>query len=201
MIRFALDPDGQTVSVSLTEYLGDRFGAYRDLCSYHGARYVPTAKCNRLSVESVVPLMSALREKGFVVDLDPLIAHICTRLALREGRTLTVTDAVRARLREYSWPGNVRELMNVLERALALSPDGVFNESVLPPHIAHSQRVAEIRVALGSSLQDVEDRLIAETLRMCGGDKTKAAQILGITPRTIYRWLEGRSEASTKSAQ
>ena len=95
MIRFALDPDGQTVSVSLTEYLGDRFGAYRDLCSYHGARYVPGQKCNRLSVESVVPLMSALREKGFVVDLDPLIA---TRLAAEAEEATKLLTQGRARL-------------------------------------------------------------------------------------------------------
>ena len=140
----------------------------------------------------------ALRERP--EDLDPLISHFCGELARLEGRTLTVMDSVRAKLGEYAWPGNVRELRNVLERALALSPDGVFNEDFLPPHIAQSRRVAEIRVALGSSLQDVEDRLIDETLRMCGGDKTKAAQILGITPRTIYRWLEARLD-TTKSTQ
>jgi transcriptional regulator with PAS, ATPase and Fis domain len=83
-------------------------------------------------------------------------------------------------------------LQNVIERAVALAPVGAqeFSPDLLPPHIAHIEQSREIRVAVGSTLKTVEDRLIEETLKSCNGDKVQAAAILGVAPRTIYRWLE-----------
>jgi two-component system response regulator HydG len=95
------------------------------------------------------------------------------------------------RLMEYSWPGNVRELENVVERAVVLVPRR-------PPHPRRSPRRrarsrtpsrAPSRSASARPLDEVERRLIRETLRHAKGDKSVAAQLLGISTRTIYRKL------------
>lgn len=133
-----------------------------------------------------------------VEDIDLLTDHFLAEFAQREGRTpLTVPAATREILVGYAWPGNVRELRNVVERAVALAVDAEFSASLLPDHIAQAQKAREIRITVGSSLQSVEDRLIEETLRTCGGDKVQAAAILGVAPRTIYRWLEKREQSAS----
>lgn len=126
-------------------------------------------------------------------DIEVLTDHFLAEFLTRENREpLQILPETRALLREYPWPGNVRELRNVIERAVALASSNVFGPELLPEHIAQVSRAREIRVAVGSSLQSVEDKLIEETLRSCGGDKILAASILGVAPRTIYRWLERR---------
>lgn len=131
-------------------------------------------------------------------DIEVLAEHFMQGFCAEAGRApLVMHQATRSLLREYAWPGNVRELRNVIERAVALSDGAEFEPRLLPDHLAQASRSREIRVAVGSSLQSVEDRLIEETLRSCNGDKGQAAAILGVAPRTIYRWLERREERGT----
>ena len=94
MIRLSLDPDGQTVTLRLTEYLGgERFAAYRDICAAHGARYVPANKANRAAVESVLSIVTALRAADLQVDLDPQIADRLSAEADEATRLLTAGQA------------------------------------------------------------------------------------------------------------
>lgn len=138
----------------------------------------------------VVVNLPPLRERQ--EDIEPLARHFmeeCAASACRAPLELPL-DTLEM-LQAYSWPGNVRELRNVIERALALSDrEKVFVPALLPERISQASQAREIRIAVGSSLQSVEDRLIEETLRTCGGDKAQAAAILGVNPRTIYRWIE-----------
>lgn len=132
-------------------------------------------------------------------DILPLTKNFLSIFAHREGRNiLQLTNEVEQMLLTYHWPGNVRELQNLVERAVALADSDVFSASLLPDHVltivtGNANANKEIRIPLGSSLQSVEDRLIEETLKSCGGDKVKAAAVLGVAPRTIYRWLEKRN--------
>ena len=96
----------------------------------------------------------------------------------------------------YRWPGNVRELENVIERAVVLSRSPLIGLEDLPPAVRQgrgAQQVLAFRV--GTPLKEVERRMIEETLRLTGGDKAVAANLLGITSRTIYRreaeWSRG----------
>ncbi len=143
----------------------------------------------RLNVVSIE--LPPLRERP--EDVEPLACVTLARLGAREGRELTLSPEALVLLEAYPWPGNVRELLNVLERAMVLCADGSITAEHLPPHVASSHQSREIRVVLGTSLEQVQDRLIEETLRLCGGDKTRAAQLLGVNARTIYRWLEMKS--------
>lgn len=142
----------------------------------------------RVIVIDIPPLRHRLE------DIEALTSHFLSEFSAREGRApLTLPDATRNLLLGYAWPGNVRELRNVVERAVALAVGSEFTASLLPDHIAQAQKAREIRITVGSSLQSVEDRLIEETLRICDGDKVQAAAILGVAPRTLYRWLATRA--------
>ncbi|MBI2373453.1 MAG: sigma-54-dependent Fis family transcriptional regulator [Deltaproteobacteria bacterium] len=106
-------------------------------------------------------------------------------------------DALDA-LRRYRWPGNVRELENVVERAVVLTKGRSIALGDLPGPVQSAAAVAatirkdgeKIVIPVGTKLEDVERALIKATLEATGGDKSLAAQLLGIAPRTIYRRLE-----------
>jgi two-component system response regulator HydG len=100
------------------------------------------------------------------------------------------------RLSDYSWPGNVRELENVVERAsvLARGPELTLEDLPLPLRVAEPSEQTSLTFAIGTPLTQVEQHMIRETLRRTGGDKALAAQLLGISQRTIYRKLEEMKE-------
>jgi len=91
-------------------------------------------------------------------------------------------------LQGWSWPGNVRELENVIERAVVLCKGDAIDVIDLPSHIRNY--IPEDKVLhfpLGTPLKEVERRMIETTLSLVDGDKNKAADLLGMTVRTLYR--------------
>jgi DNA-binding NtrC family response regulator len=86
-------------------------------------------------------------------------------------------------LLEYPWPGNVRELQNVVHRTLLLSKNDVIEPSDLPTDLITDDKVT------GRRLEDVEREYILKVLKEVGGQKGKAAEILGVDPKTLYRKL------------
>jgi len=116
-------------------------------------------------------------------------------------------------LESAQWPGNVRELENTIQRALALShgPRLTFGDVHgrgmaigAEPEPSPGEAAAQVEdaaadgsmvhIPIGMPLEDAEDQIIAATLRVCGGDKERAARMLGISSRTIYRRMtSGRS--------
>ena len=84
---------------------------------------------------------------------------------------------------EYPWPGNVRELQNVVHRTLLLSKNDVIEPRELPPDLSPNPKGS------GRRLEDVEREHILQVLKEAGGQKAKAAEILGIDPKTLYRKL------------
>jgi two-component system, NtrC family, response regulator HydG len=97
----------------------------------------------------------------------------------------------------YHWPGNVRELENAVERAVVLTRNDALGPDDLPPEI-HGKPGANgrsVTIPIGTPLDEIERRVIHETLRHTDGDKRLAAQLLGIATRTVYRKLEGEKAA------
>ncbi len=124
------------------------------------------------------------------MDDVPLVAeHFLQRFREKNRRDIHGLSAeAMAALANYSWPGNVRELENVMERAVVLDRDGVIDTDDLPDHICQTPtEQRSLVIPLGTSLEEIERRVIHETLRMTDGDKNLAAKLLGIATRTIYR--------------
>ncbi len=152
--------------------------------------------------------LAPLRERP--EDVEPLMHHMLKQLGGANPPEVTA-DAL-ARLRAYSWPGNVRQLRNCLERAILLSNEGLITPNELPPEVARSVNgavsfmpgPAAVSAGAGSaaagtidsgglsgtgSLRDVEKQQIIAALEQTGWHRGKAAEMLGISPSTLYRRL------------
>ena len=142
--------------------------------------------------------LPALRDREGDVAL--LAEHFLAQLNEREGTSKRFSGAALDRLVALPWPGNVRELKNVVERAAILA-DAVIEPSALPepsngPAPLAANAALEVRV--GASIQEVERRLILATLDQLGGDKKRAAELLGISLKTLYNRLSVYAAASSR---
>jgi DNA-binding NtrC family response regulator len=132
-------------------------------------------------------------------DLDELVRVLLEELDERHQRSVRgVDEAALATLRRYSWPGNVRELRNVLERALIVCPGELIGVAHLPSPPAAAAAPAEpsadqaadaVRLQVGTTVDEAERRLILRTLAHTGNNKTRAAEILGISLKTLHNKL------------
>jgi DNA-binding NtrC family response regulator len=142
----------------------------------------------RLNVIAVTaPPLRARRE-----DIPLLVDHFLGVYCAKNNRPrLEAPREVLAVLSDYSWPGNVRELENVIERAVVLCRVDKLTIEDLPDVVREGEGAepSTITFSVGTPLDEVERRLIRETLRHARGDKSVAAQLLGISTRTIYRKL------------
>jgi len=140
-------------------------------------------RLNVLSIE-----LPPLRERRD--DILPLVEHFLGKVARKLGRTPPrIAPRAIELLQGYHWPGNVRELENVIERAVILSPGGVIEPEVLPLNVSPPPS-ATSRLCDGSnavSLREAEIVQIRRSMRQTGGNKTRSAQILGITRKTLDR--------------
>jgi DNA-binding NtrC family response regulator len=145
---------------------------------------------------SVIPIeLPALRDRGTDIDL---LAHLfLNQLNLDAGTSKAFSESSKQFLHSYGWPGNVRELKNLVQRAFLLA-DGALDlgearamsdtGSVAAP-VAPVAVEDHIVVPLGTSLADSERSLICATLERCGGNKTRAAEVLGVSLKTLYNRL------------
>jgi transcriptional regulator with PAS, ATPase and Fis domain len=138
-----------------------------------------------------VPPLRARRD-----DIPSLVLHLWMRVAAQAGSRAVLTDAVLAVFEQYDWPGNVRELENVVARALALNRSGV----VVPEDLPDAVRGLPVGLAAPGArerptLAEVERRYAATVLAEADGNKTRAAEVLGIDRKTLYRILgEGEDD-------
>jgi transcriptional regulator with PAS, ATPase and Fis domain len=92
-------------------------------------------------------------------------------------------------LLNYKWPGNVRELENAIESAMALAAGDVIEAKYLPSFLlmTRPQDIDFYQFPQTLTLQEMEEEIISQTLAKTGGNKTKAAKLLGISVRTLQR--------------
>jgi two-component system response regulator HydG len=126
-------------------------------------------------------------------DVPILAHHFLHRLSADapEGEDLVLSDQTRDLLMEYDWPGNVRELENALERASVVRSSGELVPDDLPERVREAPPpvLVEDRLPPNPSMEVIERAYIAWVLRAEGGNKTRAAEVLGIDPSTLYRKL------------
>ena len=158
----------------------------------------------RLNVIQVV--LPPLRER--VEDIPLLADHFVARYAAKNNKQFSgITPGAMEALEAYAWPGNVRELENAIERAVVLSPGSEIDIDALPQPLLHAARGPRgpippalegrtLSIPLGTTMEEIELRVIRETLRHTKGDKNLAAQLLGIAARTIYRKLDREPKES-----
>ena len=156
----------------------------------------------RLNVFEI--LLPPLRDR---LEDVPVLARVLLEDLNRKHGTQVVDVAPDAMdlLRRHRWPGNVRELRNALERAVILAAEGVVLARHLPPSIvpaavrevAVSESTSEDFLVLpsGTTIDDAERALVKRTLILTKGNKTRAAEVLGISLKTLFNKLKGYGEA------
>lgn len=139
---------------------------------------------------NVIPLVvPALRDRR--EDIALLARHFLAVHTLRHGRTLSgIDNDALAALERHGWPGNVRELENSIERAVVLARGEIVGLGDIPAPLRGAHAGSEsswLTFGVGTPLANVERRMIEATLRQVGGDRALAANLLGISTRSIYR--------------
>ncbi len=172
----AVEVDVRVISAThrdLTELVGQ--GQFREDLYY------------RLKVVTIQ--LPPLRER--ISDVPLLFDFFLRRYSSRQGKTLAVRSDVVPLLQDYSWPGNIRQLENVVERAVALNTSGVFSLEDLPEEIRSARGgTSQPRDGTWPTLAQVEDGYIREVLEASQGNISRAAEILGIDRRTLYRKVQ-----------
>ena len=142
---------------------------------------------------SVVPLhLSPLRDRP--MDIPTLAEHFLKLYCAKNRKDIRTfqSEALEALL-AYAWPGNIRELENAIERAVILCLDEQIALQLLPVQVRQSYAENEDRpfaVRPGLTLKDMEKELILSTLRQTDNNRTRAAEILGVTRQTLQNKLK-----------
>jgi two-component system response regulator HydG len=150
---------------------------------------------HRLKVVTIrLPRLTDRRE-----DIPLLIDYFLKEHCRRHNKQISgISTAARRRLLAYDWPGNVRQLRNVIESMVVVDYDGVLDLDDLPAELAPPAGEANATASgsnglhelVGKSLSDLEGLFIGETLRVTGGNREEAAEMLGIGERTLYRKIK-----------
>lgn len=138
---------------------------------------------------NVIPvLMPALRERRG--DIPLLLDHYLQIYNDRFGKRIVFSaDVVRA-LMNYDFPGNVRELENIVERCVSLSTEDTITQNALPEHIVKEQLGQPSRIKLSEVAAEAEKEHIITILKSTKGNKTRTAEILGISRKNLWEKLK-----------
>ncbi|HEY5946165.1 MAG TPA: sigma 54-interacting transcriptional regulator, partial [Kofleriaceae bacterium] len=136
-------------------------------------------------------------------DIVPLAEHVLVQLGAKQNppRRMRLSPEAQHLLLAYHWPGNVRELMNVLERGVALCQGELIADDDLPSHV-RERRPADFlgaAVARRMTLAELEREFIERVLEDEAGNKTRAAQRLGLDRKTLYRKLDEYAKQNGKA--
>ena len=144
-------------------------------------------------------------------DIPLLCEHFVKQFAKRHTKpNKGISPGARAKLVAYVWPGNVRQLRNVIESMVVVDCDGTLDvddlpvelESVVPKApLSASEMQVGLSALVGRPLEDVEQIFISETLKLTGGNREQAAEMLGIGERTLYRKIKEFQRSGQHSAE
>jgi two-component system response regulator HydG len=133
--------------------------------------------------------MPPLSERG--EDVMVLAEKFLSQFNQKNHRNIKgFSPEARTRMMSYKWPGNVRELINAVERAVILSPGPLIETSDLPMALQESQPMHGPGLTAGLTIREMERALIERTLEATGQNRTRAAQMLGITRKTLQNKIK-----------
>jgi DNA-binding NtrC family response regulator len=140
-------------------------------------------------------------------DVPDLVNLLISEMNAKHNRKIAaVSEAVMNLFNNYTWPGNVRELRNTIERAIIVCDGGIIETRHLPPGFGHAilrtsaHDPDAIRLGVGTTVGEAEKMLILKTLESTSNNKTRAAEILGISLKTLHNKLKeysGTADAET----
>jgi len=140
-------------------------------------------------------------------DIPDLVQLLLAEMSAKHSRKVSaVSEAVLNLFNNYSWPGNVRELRNTLERATIVCDGGMVETKHLPPGFGQAPlRTAAndpdaVRLGVGTTVEEAEKMLILKTLEATSNNKTRAAEILGISLKTLHNKLKEYGSAAADAA-
>src|SRR6202035_5644785 len=140
-------------------------------------------------------------------DVADLVQLLVSEMSTKHGRKVAaVSEAVLNLFNNYTWPGNVRELRNTIERAVIVCDSGMIETKHLPPGFGHAPvRTAAndpdaVRLGVGTTVGEAEKMLILKTLESTSNNKTKAAEILGISLKTLHNKLKEYGNSTADAA-
>ena len=139
---------------------------------------------------NVVPIhLPPLRERK--EDIPALAEHFLKRYNLENNRRIErISERAYEMFMQYSWPGNVRELENYIERAVVTAKGKILTPRDFPKELAFGKiKMPSEEIEVGSTIHEAERKLILKTLEAQGGNRTKAAEVLGISARTLRNKL------------
>ena len=123
-------------------------------------------------------------------DIPLLINSFLKEFAQENGKSVeTIQEKARSCLYAYDWPGNIRELRNCIESSVVMCQSNSISVDDLPPAFRSTSEEGFINLVLGARMEDYEKTIIQETLSYCKGNKSKAADMLGIGRKTLLRKL------------
>ncbi len=126
-------------------------------------------------------------------DIPALTAHFLELFNRENGKNMTISEEAMAALCAYPWPGNIRELRNCVERMVVLCREPMISTENVPVEIREGTMPGITKTVLSGApscdLEKNEKLLISRALNECGGNRTKAAEKLGISRRTLHRKL------------
>jgi DNA-binding NtrC family response regulator len=150
---------------------------------------------------NVFPIqMPSLRERG--PDIELLAQYFLDMFNKEEGAHKRFSQDALNRLYDYAWPGNVRELKNCVHRAFIMADEviGPLRPEELPSPVVEED-AALLTVRVGTPLDDIERRVTMATLAQCGNVKRRAAEILGISVKTLYNRLEAYAASDSAALE
>ena len=109
------------------------------------------------------------------------------------------SSQAKAKIAAYDWPGNIRELRNCVESAVVMCRGKVIEVDDLPPNVSRASTESSIEIPLGSTMDEAEKAVILATVGYCKGNKSKAADMLGIGRKTIIRKMQEYESNTTGS--
>lgn len=125
-------------------------------------------------------------------DIVPLVKHFINKhRRIEKKEEITMDPDAMEILVEYNWPGNIRELENVIQRAFMFEIDKTIGIEHLPGELLGNKTQVSIKLPSGgATLKDITEEAVRQALEMTEGNKTKAAQILGVNRESLRRWLK-----------
>ena len=141
-------------------------------------------------------------------DIPDLVNSLLTEMSAKHGRKgAAVSEAVLNLFNSYSWPGNVRELRNTLERGVIVCDGAVIETKHLPPGFGQTPLRSTagdpdtVHLGVGTTVEEAEKLLILKTLEATSNNKTRAAEILGISLKTLHNKLKEYGSATADTGK